>query len=90
MRREWMEQFNQAHVYYEDPQSSGFDLFFVLLEFLIGVRSVYSKACTVFYPSDTEIMGLNPTWGMDLCIFSVCVDLYGRANPLAKEPNQSL
>jgi hypothetical protein len=32
-----------------------------------------SKAQTVFARSNTEIMGSNPTRGMDVCVCSVCV-----------------
>jgi hypothetical protein len=32
-----------------------------------------SKARTVFARSNTEIVGSNPTGGMDVCVCSVCV-----------------
>jgi hypothetical protein len=32
-----------------------------------------SKARTVFAHSNTEILGSNPTGGMDVCVCSVCV-----------------
>jgi hypothetical protein len=31
------------------------------------------KARTVFARSNTEIVGLNPTGGMDVCVCSVCI-----------------
>jgi hypothetical protein len=33
----------------------------------------WSKARTLFARSNTEIVGSNPTGGMDVCVCSVCV-----------------
>jgi hypothetical protein len=40
--------------------------------------SVRSKARTVLVRSNTEIMGSNPTGGMDVCVrlFCVCIVLF--------------
>jgi hypothetical protein len=39
-----------------------------------------SKTWTVFARLNTEIVGSNPTWGMDVCVrlFCVCTVLYAR------------
>jgi hypothetical protein len=37
------------------------------------VVAARSKARTVFARSNTEIVGSNPTRGMDVCVCSVCV-----------------
>jgi hypothetical protein len=37
-----------------------------------------SKARNIFARSNTEVVGLNPTWGKDVCVrlFCVCAVLY--------------
>jgi hypothetical protein len=48
------------------------------LTFLLAVHSgrARSKAWNVFTRSNTGILGSNPTQGMDVCVYSVCVVLY--------------
>jgi hypothetical protein len=58
--------------------------------------AVRSKAWTVFARSNAEIMGSNPTQGMDVCVclFWVCmlscvqVEALRRADPPSKESYQ--
>jgi hypothetical protein len=50
-----------------------------------------SKVWTVFARSNTGIVGLNPTWGMDVCgclfclLFCVYLAALRRADPPSKE-----
>jgi hypothetical protein len=39
---------------------------------LIACQLQWSKAWTIF-PSITEIMGLNPTWGIHFCVIVLCL-----------------
>jgi hypothetical protein len=51
--------------------------FFIYFIFLFIMKPIVGaarpKARTVFVRSNTEIMGSNPTGGMDVCVCSVCV-----------------
>jgi hypothetical protein len=51
-----------------------------------------SKARTVFARSNTEIVGSNPTGGMDVCVCSVCVVfcVYIVSGETASRPKKSL
>jgi hypothetical protein len=43
-----------------------------------------SKVCTVFAPSNTEVVSLNPTRGIHVCVclFCVCVVLCVSKSPI--------
>jgi hypothetical protein len=55
-------------------------MYFLCMEMFKPITvAARSKAWTVFFRSNTEIVGLNPNQGMDVCvlIFCVCAVLYG-------------
>jgi hypothetical protein len=55
--------------------------------------TAWSKACTAFARANTAIVGSNPAWGMDVCVYLFCVcavlcvqiAALRRADPLSKE-----
>jgi hypothetical protein len=53
---------------------------------LKGTVAARSKAC--FRRARTEIMGSNPTRGMDICVLCSCCPVLDRADPPSKDSYQ--
>jgi hypothetical protein len=73
---------------YSNPPPHGVIRNIVLytLSFTPITVAAWSKAWTLFARASTATLGLNPTWGMDVCVV-LCVEVAAlrRADPLSKE-----